>query len=139
MLEASSTRPRQGQREEVSEKVWRGLDQVSVDLVEAKGIHDRGQEVFERLCNDQEEVDSCEHPCERVPDGLGNAAPVATLIVFADTAGRHIGTILSHCALFSSEEIGASVGRPVGKEPETRDRNEYTDNTLDEEEPLPSV
>lgn len=115
------------------------MDQVSIGLVEAKGIHDRRQEILEGLCDDQEEVDSRKHPGERVPDGLSNTAPVGALIVFADSTGRHVSTVLSHSTLFSGEEVCASVTRPVGKEPESKESYGNADGTLNDEEPLPSV
>lgn len=115
------------------------MDQVSIGLVEPKGIHNGGQEVLEGLCDDEEEVDGRKHPGEGISDGLSNAAPVAALIIFADTTSRYVSTVLSHSALFGGEEVCTGVTGPVGKEPESKESYGDADGALNDEEPLPSV
>ena len=43
VLEATTAGPREGEGEEVGEKVGRGLDQVGTDLAEAEGVDDLGR------------------------------------------------------------------------------------------------
>lgn len=92
----------------------------------------RGQEILEGLSDDKREVQQREHPGERVTAGLGNAVPVATLVVFRATSGGYIGAVLRHLTLLGSEKVRAGVIRPIWDEPEAQHRDHDAHNSWTE-------
>lgn len=84
----------------------------------------RGKEVFERLSDDEEEVNRSKHPGEWVFCCLGNTTPIVSFIILADTTSRNVSAVLCHGTLLQCEVVGASIRWPVGEEPEAKEGHE---------------
>lgn len=131
-----TARPSDETGSDVSKSVGRSLDEVGGHLVEAEGVHDRRKEILEALGSDEGEVHETEVPGEGIANSILDTIPGSTDLLLNTTVGNQ-DSVLSHLAFLLSEELGV-IG-PRGKNEEGNDSDEDGDDTLNEEEPLPSV
>lgn len=149
MLENTTRMPRHRQRDQESNNGWRGLDKIGDNLIKTERCHDLNpeknwsatrrplkvwcevverpytrKEVLIRLRYDEGKVDQGEHMGYGVLEHRPDAAPVSSLVIFREAAGRNRLSVRGHLGFFGREEVGSRVAGKIGDEPERGNNND---------------